>query len=219
MLVQYSGPVSQQVLDVWKPDWEYFLAKQDIIVVCADGRGTNARGTDWRAETYMNLGEKEAQDQVETAQYMASLSCVNAERIGIWGWSYGGYMTIRAMSEPQAVFCCGIAVAPVTDWNLYDSAYTERFMRRPQENEDGFNNASVIPRASNLHGRLLLCHGLADDNVHCQQAWKYVDALVEAGVQFDMQIYPDDNHFLRKRSNYAHLYNRKWEFLQQWLKK
>lgn len=216
--VQYSGPNSQQVLDVWKPDWEYFLAKEGIIVVCSDGRGTGARGKAWRALTYMNIGKLEAEDQVSTAMFMRSLPCVNTDKIGIWGWSYGGYMTICAMSEPEAVYCCGIAVAPVTDWELYDSAYTERFMRRPQENSN-YENASLLGRAANLSGRLLLCHGLADDNVHCQQAWKYVDALVAAGKQFDMQIYPDDNHFLRKRSNYKHLYMRKWQFLQQWLVK
>ncbi len=212
--VQYSGPESQQVLDVWKPDWEYFLAKQGVVVVCADPRGTGARGKAWRELTYMHLGELEAQDQVATAKYMASLSFVDPERIGIWGWSYGGYMTLRAMTEPEGVFCCGISVAPVTDWRLYDSGYTERFMQRVEDNDRGYDAASVITRAGRLHGRLLLCHGVADDNVHCQQSWKFVDALVQAGVQFDMQIYPDDNHFLRKRRNYSHLYLRKWEFLK-----
>ena len=212
--VQYSGPQSQQVLNTWRIDWEYFLASQGIIVVCADGRGTGARGKQWCNSTYMNLGQKEAEDQVAVAQYMQTLSYVKPDKIGIWGWSFGGYMTLRAMSEPQAVFCCGIAVAPVTDWRLYDSSYTERFMRRPQENESGYDNASVITRAKDLNGRLLICHGLADDNVHCQQTWKYIEALVQAGVQFDMQIYPDDNHFLRKRKNYQHLYHRKWEFLK-----
>lgn len=215
--VQYSGPASQQVLDVWKPDWEYFLAKQGIVVVCADPRGTAARGREWKERTYMNLGQLEAEDQVSTARYMSGFGFVDSGRIGIYGWSYGGYMSIRAMMEPDAVYRCGIAVAPVTDWRLYDSAYTERFMRHPEYNDGGYDNASLLSRAGSLNGRLLLCHGVADDNVHCQQAWKLVDALVEAGVQFDMQIYPDDNHFLRKRSNYRHLFCRKWNFLKQWL--
>ncbi len=215
--VQYSGPNSQQVVNRWKIDWEYFLATQGVIVVCVDGRGTGARGRDFRTSTYMNLGMQEAEDQVEVAKYMQSLPYVRKDRIGIWGWSYGGFMTILSMSQPEGIFACGIAVAPVTDWRLYDSGYTERFMRRPQVNEGGYDATDLSRLADNLQGRLLLVHGLADDNVHCQNAWKYIDALVDADKQFDMQIYPDDNHFLRKRNNYKHLYNRKWEFIQKWL--
>ncbi len=215
--VQYSGPNSQQVVDRWKVDWEYFLATQGMIVVCVDGRGTGARGRNFRTSTYMNLGVQEAEDQVSVAKYMQSLPYVRKDRIGIWGWSYGGFMTILSMSQPEGIFACGIAVAPVTDWRLYDSSYTERFMRRPQVNEGGYDATDLSKLADKLQGRLLLVHGLADDNVHCQNAWKYIDALVEADKQFDMQIYPDDNHFLRKRNNYKHLYNRKWEFVQKWL--
>ncbi len=212
--VQYSGPNSQQVVSRWKIDWEYFLATQGVIVVCVDGRGTGARGRDFRTSTYMNLGVQEAQDQVSVAKYMQSLPYVKKDKIGIWGWSYGGFMTILSMSQPEGVFACGIAVAPVTDWRLYDSGYTERFMRRPQVNEGGYDATDLSRLADKLQGRLLLVHGLADDNVHCQNAWKYIDALVEADKQFDMQIYPDDNHFLRKRNNYKHLYERKWEFIR-----
>ncbi len=215
--VQYSGPNSQQVVNRWKVDWEYFLATQGIIVVCVDGRGTGARGRDFRTSTYMNLGVQEAEDQVAVAKYMQSLPYIRKDKIGIWGWSYGGFMTILSMSQPEGIFACGIAVAPVTDWRLYDSSYTERFMRRPQVNEGGYDATDLSRLADKLQGRLLLVHGLADDNVHCQNAWKYIDALVEADKQFDMQIYPDDNHFLRKRNNYKHLYNSKWEFVQTWL--
>ncbi len=215
--VQYSGPNSQQVVNRWKIDWEYFLATQGVIVVCVDGRGTGARGRDFRTSTYMNLGVQEAEDQVSVAKYMQSLPYVRKDRIGIWGWSYGGFMTILSMSQPEGIFACGIAVAPVTDWRLYDSSYTERFMRRPQVNEGGYDATDLSRLADKLQGRLLLVHGLADDNVHCQNAWKYINALVEADKQFDMQIYPDDNHFLKKRNNYKHLYNRKWEFVQKWL--
>lgn len=211
--VQYSGPASQMVLDRWKVDWEYWLATQGMIVVCVDGRGTGARGRDFRVQTYMQIGQKEAEDQVSVASYMQSLPYVDKDRIGIWGWSYGGFMTLMSMSQPDAVFRCGIAVAPVTDFRLYDSAYTERFMRRPQANEGGYEACALPLMAEQLHGRLLLVHGLADDNVHCQNAWIYVDALVRAGKQFDMQIYPDDNHFLKKRSNYPHLYQRMADFL------
>ncbi len=213
--VQYSGPNSQQVVNRWKVDWEYFLATQGVIVVCVDGRGTGARGRDFRTSTYMNLGIQEAEDQVAVAKYMQGLPYVRKDKIGIWGWSYGGFMTILSMSQPEGIFACGIAVAPVTDWRLYDSGYTERFMRRPQSNEAGYDATDLSRLADKLQGRLLLVHGLADDNVHCQNAWKYIDALVEADKQFDMQIYPDDNHFLKKRNNYKHLYNRKWEFIKQ----
>lgn len=215
--VQYSGPASQMVLDRWKVDWEYFLSAEGVIVVCVDGRGTDGRGRQWRQQHYMHLGTVEPEDQVSVAHYMQSLPYVRPDRIGIWGWSFGGYMTLLSMSQPNSPFCCGISVAPVTDFRFYDSAYTERFMQRPQSNESAYDTASVLNKAENLQGRLLLVHGLADDNVHCQQTWNYVDALVRANKQFDMQIYPDDNHFLKKRNNYQHLYQRKWEFLQRYL--
>ncbi len=215
--VQYSGPASQMVYDRWKIDWEYFLAQQGIIVVCVDGRGTDARGRLWRQQYYKHVGTMEPQDQVSVAHYMQSLPYVRKDKIGIWGWSFGGYMTLLSMSQPNSPFCCGIAVAPVTDFRFYDSAYTERFMQRPQSNEKAYDDCSLLNKADQLQGRLLLVHGLADDNVHCQQTWQYINALVKANKQFDLQIYPDDNHFLRKRNNYQHLYQRKWEFLQHYL--
>lgn len=215
--IQYSGPSSQMVFDRWKIDWEYFLAEQGIIAVCVDGRGTDARGRLWRQQYYMHIGTMEPQDQIAVAHYMQSLPYVRPDKIGIWGWSFGGYMTILSMSQTDSPFCCGISVAPVTDFRFYDSAYTERFMQRPQNNEDAYNYCSLLNKPEQLKGRLLLVHGLADDNVHCQQTWLYIDALVKANKQFDLQIYPDDNHFLRKRNNLQHLYQRKWEFLQRYL--
>lgn len=212
--MQYSGPASQLVFDRWKIDWEYFLAEQGIIVVCVDGRGTDARGRLWRQQYYMHIGTMEPQDQIAVARHMQSLPYVRPDKIGIWGWSFGGYMTILSMSQSNSPFCCGIAVAPVTDFRFYDSAYTERFMQRPQNNEKAYNDCSLLNKAEQLKGKLLLVHGLSDDNVHCQQTWLYIDALVKANKQFELQIYPDDNHFLRKRNNYQHLYQRKWEFLQ-----
>lgn len=211
--VQYSGPASQQVLNRWRPDWEYYLSAEGYVVVCADGRGTGARGRQWREQTYMHIGVMEAQDQVSLARYMQTLPFVKSDRIGIWGWSYGGFMTILSMSQADSPFRCGISVAPVTDFRKYDSAYTERFMRTPQANEQGYLDIALPQMAERLQGRLLLVQGIADDNVHAQNAWLYVDALVRAGKQFDMQFYPDDNHFLRQRSNYEHLYRRKVEFL------
>ncbi len=212
--IQYSGPSSQLVYNRWRKDWEYLLAQQGYMVVCFDGRGTDCRGRAFRQQTYMNIGPREAQDQVAVAQYMAQQPFVDGSRIAIWGWSFGGYMSILAMSQPEKVFKCGIAVAPVTDFRLYDSGYTERFMRRPQENSSGYDLTNLSAIADRLNGRLLIIHGLADDNVHCQNTFKYVEALTNADKQFDMQIYPDDNHFLKKGNHYSHVYHRMVDFLK-----
>lgn len=213
---QYSGPASQSVQDKWSFDWEYFLALNGVLVVSVDGRGTDFRGTAFRNATYLELGIKETEDQVSAARYLQTLPFVKPDKIGIWGWSYGGFMALSCLCR-SSVFCCGIAVAPVTDWRFYDSAYTERFMRRPQVNESGYDQAALPPLAGALSGDLLLIHGLADDNVHCQHTFRMVDSLVEHNKMFEMQIYPDDNHFLRNRSNQTHVYQLKWHFLQQHL--
>ena len=215
VLMQYSGPGSQRVLNRWRKGFGHYLAQQGYVVINSDGRGTNARGRQWRNETYMRLGQKEADDQLSTARFAASLAFVDPERIAIIGWSYGGYQAIRTMSEKEdRLIKCGVAIAPVTDWRLYDTGYTERYMRRPQVNAKGYDQADLKQLASQLQGDLLIIHGLADDNVHAQNTMQYVDALVQAGKQFEMQIYPDDNHFLRKRSNYEHLHRRIMLFLK-----
>ena len=215
VLMQYSGPSSQRVLNRWRKGFGHYLAQQGYVVINSDGRGTNARGRQWRNETYMRLGQKEADDQLSTARFAASLAFVDPERIAIIGWSYGGYQAIRTMSEKEdRMIKCGVAIAPVTDWRLYDTGYTERYMRRPQVNAKGYDLADLKQMASQLQGDLLIVHGLADDNVHAQNTMQYVDALVQAGKQFEMQIYPDDNHFLRKRSNYEHLHRRIMTFLK-----
>lgn len=216
VMMQYSGPASQRVTDTWRKRFGHYLASQGYLVVCVDGRGTNARGRDWRNATYMELGVKEAEDQISAAMYLKTLSYVDGNRMAICGWSYGGYETLMCLSkQPELVWKCGIAVAPVTSWRLYDSAYTERYMRRPQVNEYGYEKADVINLAADLKGNLLLVHGLADDNVHVQQSWLYVDALVQAGKQFEMQMYVDDNHFLRNGKNYEHLHSRIMKFLEK----
>ena len=226
LMFHYSGPASQQVLNRWKISWEeYLAAKEGIICVCIDPRGTYARGRAFRNETYMHLGVREAEDQVAAAEWLQTLPFVDAERIGIWGWSYGGYATIRAMQicgiEPsltkdgKSPFAFGMAVAPVTDWRRYDSAYTERFMRRPQVNEDGYEDASAIKHATALQGNLLIVHGLSDDNVHPGNTLLFTDALTQAGMLYEMQVYPDDNHFLRKRNNQRHVYQRLLKFLKE----
>ena len=215
-MMQYSGPASQRVTDTWRKRFGHYLASQGYMVVCVDGRGTNARGRAWRNATYMELGVKEAEDQISAAMYLKTLSYVDGDRMAICGWSYGGYETLMCLSkQPALVWKCGIAIAPVTSWRLYDSAYTERYMRRPQVNEYGYEKADVINLAADLKGNLLLVHGLADDNVHVQQSWLYVDALVQAGKQFEMQMYVDDNHFLRNGNNYEHLHQRIMTFLEK----
>ena len=219
VMMQYSGPASQRVTDTWRKRFAHYLASQGYLVVCADGRGTNARGRAWRNATYMELGVKEAEDQISVARYLKTLPYVDASRLALCGWSYGGYQTLMCLSKQggETIWQCGIAIAPVTSWRLYDSAYTERYMRRPQVNEFGYDKADVMQLAGDLTGNLLLVHGLADDNVHAQQSWLYVDALVQAGKQFEMQFYPDDNHFLRNRSNYEHLHRRIMLFLNKQL--
>ena len=226
LMFHYSGPASQQVLNRWRIDWEeYLAAKEDVVCVCIDPRGTYARGRAFRNETYMQLGIREAEDQVAAAQHLQSLPFVDARRVGIWGWSYGGYATIMSLSacginpslapDRKSPFAFGMAVAPVTDWRLYDSAYTERFMRRPQVNESGYKDGSAIEHATALQGNLLIIHGMADDNVHVRNTLLYAEALTQAGKQFEMQLIPDDNHFLRKRSNYRFVYQRLLKFLKE----
>ena len=214
---QYSGPGSQMVTDAFSVSWETFMAAQGYVVVCVDGRGTGGRGADFEKCTYLNLGVKEARDQVETALYLGSLPYVDKNRIGIWGWSFGGYMTLMSMSEGTPVFKAGVAVAAVTDWNYYDTVYGERFMRTPQENAEGYKASSAFTRADKLHGRLLLVHGMADDNVHFQNCAEYAEHLVQLGKQFDMQVYTNRNHGIFGGNTRMHLYTRLTEFFNQWL--
>lgn len=215
VLMQYSGPASQQVLDRWRKRFGHYLASIGYVVVNADPRGTDCRGRAWRNMTYLNLGEKEAEDQLSMAQYMAQQPYVDAARIAMVGWSYGGYQTIRTMCEQDnELIKCGIAVAPVTDWRLYDSGYTERYMQRPQVNDRGYEDASLLNKAANLKGHLLIVHGLSDDNVHVQNTWLLTEALVDAGKQFDMQVYVDDNHFMKHGKHYRHLHDKMVAFLK-----
>lgn len=214
LMFQYSGPGSQQVLDNFKISWETYMASQGYIVVCVDGRGTGGRGADFAKCTYLNLGVKEAKDQVETALYLGRQSYVDKNRIGIWGWSYGGYMTIMSMSEGTPVFKAGVAVAPVTDWNYYDTVYGERFMRTPKENTEGYKVSSAFTRAEKLHGNLLIVHGMADDNVHFQNCAEYAEHLVQIGKQFDMQVYTNRNHGIFGGNTRLHLYTKLTNFFK-----
>lgn len=213
LMVQYSGPNSQEVQDKWKIDWEFYLATKGYVVACIDGRGTGARGAEFRKCTYQQLGILETKDQVEGAHYLGQQSFIDKNRIGIWGWSYGGYMTLMCMSTGEKVFKAGIAVAPVSDWRFYDSAYTERFMRTPQQNFNGYDLSSALLRAGILEGNLLIIHGTADDNVHPQNTMLYIDKLVSADKQFEMQLYTDKNHSILGKQTRHHLYTRMSEFL------
>ncbi len=219
ILFQYSGPGSQQVVDSWNTGnmggmaYEQYLASLGFISVCVDGRGTGGRGADFEKQTYLRLGQMEAADQVEVASYVGSLPYIDAERIGIWGWSFGGYCTLMAMSEGKPTFKAGVAVAPVTNYRYYDSIYTERFMRTPKENPDGYDDCPVS-RASKLNGKLLLCHGLADDNVHFRNTAEYTEALVEAGKDFKELTYTNRNHGIAGGKTREHLFGQITQWFQ-----
>ncbi|GHT78768.1 peptidase S9 [Bacteroidia bacterium] len=214
VMIQYSGPNSQEVLDGYKMDWYYFLAEQGFVVASIDGRGTGARGEHFRKCTYLKLGLLEADDQIAGANYLKNLDFIDKNRIAIWGWSYGGYVTLMSMSRGNGVFKAGIAIAPVTDWNFYNSIYTERFMRTPNENFANYKLSSPLQFANQLKGNLLLVHGTSDDNVHYLNTLYYAEALVDAGINFDMQIYSGKNHSLLGAKTRYHLYNRIINFLK-----
>ena len=208
---QYSGPGSQQVTDSWSAGsmgqggaFDSYLAQQGFIVVSVDGRGTGGRGADFEKCTYLNIGDLESKDQVEAALYLGSLPFVDKDRIGIWGWSYGGFNTLMSMSEGRGVFRAGVAIAPPTSWRFYDSIYTERYMRTPKENPDGYD-VNPIVRAHKLHGALLLCHGTADDNVHPQNSYEYAEALVQADKDFRELYYTNRNHSIYGGNTRNHL--------------
>lgn len=215
LMIQYSGPDSQQVIDRFGVDWVHYLTTQGYVVACVDGRGTGARGQDFRKCTYMNLGIMESDDQIAAARYFGSLPYIDSQSISIWGWSYGGYNVLMCLSRSNGVFKSGIAIAPVTDWRFYDSVYTERFMRTPQQNVSGYDKGSPIRLANDLQGRLLLIHGSADDNVHYQNTMEYASALIKADKQFDMFVFPDLNHSILGVGNRNFLYTKVIDFLKQ----
>ena len=214
IVMHYSGPASQRVLNRWRKRFEYALVEQGYAVLIVDTRGSDCKGRAWRNETYMSLGQKEAEDLIMAANEMAKRPDIDGEHMAIMGWSYGGYETLYTMSQKNHPFKAAVAIAPVTDWKLYDSAYTERYMRRPQVNPRGYEEASLLNKAKDLTGNVLIIHGTADDNVHVQHTMQYIAALVRADKQFEMQLYPDDNHFLRKGNNASHMHNRILTFLK-----
>lgn len=193
-MTQYSGPGSQQVADRWGVSWEAALVQEGYIVVCVDPRGTGFRGAEFRKCTYRNLGYLECSDQIDAAKYLGTLPYVDAARIGIYGWSYGGFMALNCILKGNDVFKMAIAVAPVTSWRFYDSIYTEIYNGLPQDNPEGYDQNSPIFFADRLKGKLLIAHGTADDNVHVQNTMEMTDRLTRAGKDFDMLIYSDNNH-------------------------
>ena len=215
IIMHYSGPASQRVLNRWRKKFEYALVEAGYAVLIVDPRGSDCKGRAWRNETYMSLGQKEAEDLIAAANYMARRADIDGSRMALLGWSYGGYETLFTMSQKNHPFKAGVAIAPVTDWRLYDSAYTERYMRRPQVNDRGYEEASLLNRAADLTGEVLIIHGTGDDNVHVQHTMQYIDALVRANKQFEMQLYPDDNHHLRNGNNAQHMHERILRFLEK----
>ncbi len=218
VMTQYSGPNSQSVADSWRGiGWENYLAQEGFLVVCVDPRGTAARGEDFRKITYMQLGRYESDDMVEAARYISTQPFVDKNNIAIFGWSYGGFMVLLTMEKGGELFKAGISVAPVTSYRFYDSVYTERYMRTPKENQQGYDENAPLNHASDIKGRLLIVHGSADDNVHAQNTYEFTEKMVQAGVQFDMAIYTNRNHSISGGNTTMHLYTKMTDFLKQQL--
>jgi dipeptidyl-peptidase-4 len=217
-MIQYSGPGSQQVVNGWGSSNEYWfmmLSQQGYIVACVDGRGTGFKGADFKKVTQKQLGKYEVEDQIDAAKVIGNYPYVDKSRIGIWGWSYGGFMASNCILKGNDVFKMAIAVAPVTNWRFYDSVYTERYMQTPQENPGGYDENSPINHVNKLKGKFLLIHGSADDNVHVQNSMQMMEALIQANKQFDSQIYPDKDHGIRGGKTSIQLYNKMTTFIKE----
>ncbi|ARV06550.1 S9 family peptidase [Polaribacter sp. SA4-10] len=223
LMFQYSGPGSQQVGNRWNGSndyWHNMLAQTGIIVVCVDGRGTGLKGRDFKKVTQKELGKYEVDDQIAAAKKLAARSYIDNNNIGIWGWSYGGFMSTNCLLKGNDIFTTAIAVAPVTSWRFYDSVYTERYMQTPQENASGYDDNSPINYADKLKGKYLLVHGTGDDNVHVQNTYRMVNALVTANKQFDLAIFPDRTHGIYEgRGTRLNLYTKMTNFIQENLNK
>ncbi|WP_378181446.1 S9 family peptidase [Aquimarina sp. SS2-1] len=217
-MYQYSGPGSQQVKNSWNRAndyWYMMLAQQGYMVVCVDGRGTGFKGAKFKKVTQNDLGNLEVQDQIAVAKQLGALPYIDASRIGIWGWSYGGFMSSNCLFKAPDTFKMGIAVAPVTSWRFYDTIYTERYLMTPQENAKGYDDNSPINFVDGLKGKYLLVHGSADDNVHVQNTMRLIEALVQKNKQFDWAIYPDKNHGIYGGNTRLHLYTKMTNFIKE----
>ncbi|MBT8261807.1 MAG: S9 family peptidase [Bacteroidia bacterium] len=221
-MYQYSGPGSQNVANRWggaNDYWHQMLAQQGYIIACVDGRGTGLKGRDFKKMTQKELGKFEVEDQVAAAEKLGVLPYIDENRIGIWGWSYGGFMSSNCLFQAPETFSMAIAVAPVTSWRFYDTIYTERYMQTPQENPEGYDNNSPITHVDGLKGDFLLVHGSADDNVHVQNTMRLVEALVQADKNFEWMVYPDKNHGIYGGNTRLHLYKKMTRFIQESLGK
>tara|TARA_B110000008_G_scaffold88164_1_gene90211 strand:+ start:750 stop:2912 length:2163 start_codon:yes stop_codon:yes gene_type:complete len=217
LLFQYSGPGSQQVTNRWGNNrdlWHKMLTQKGYIIACVDGRGTGFKGEHFKKMTYMKLGKLETQDQISVAKKLSKLPYIDEDRTGIWGWSYGGYMATHSLLLGNDVFEMAIAVAPVTNWRFYDTIYTERFMRTPQENPEGYDLNSPINYTDRLKGKYLLIHGSGDDNVHVQNSMRIIQALIDSNKQFEWMIYPDKNHGIYGGNTQIHLYSKMTNFIK-----
>lgn len=218
IMYQYSGPGSQSVLNQWSLNWMSYAADHGFIVVCADGRGTACRGMNFMQCVYRDLGHYETIDQVNTARYLATLPYVDSKRIGIFGWSYGGYEALMCASADGCPFAAAVAVAPVTDWRYYDTVYAERYMLTPQQNDLGYNTSAPIKHVKTMDIPLLIMHGTADDNVHIFNSYQYVSALQSEGRLCDMLVFPNMNHSINHCGNQALVYAKTFNFFNEKLK-
>ena len=212
----YGGPGSQKVLNRYEGNnfyWYQMLAQKGYVIACVDNRGTGGKGAEFKKMTYKELGKYETIDQIDAAKYFGSLNYIDEKRIGIQGWSYGGYMSSLAITKGADVFNLAVAVAPVTNWRYYDNIYTERYMQTPQENPSGYDENSPINHVEKLKGKYLLIHGTADDNVHVQNTYEMSSALVRANKQFDLFVYPDKNHGIYGKNTRYHLYKKITNFI------
>jgi dipeptidyl-peptidase-4 len=217
-MYQYSGPGSQQVANRWGGSndyWHQMLAQEGFIIACVDGRGTGLKGRDFKKVTQKELGKFEVEDQIAAAQKLGRLAYIDENRIGIWGWSYGGFMSSNCLFQGADTFAMAIAVAPVSSWRFYDTIYTERYMETPQENASGYDENSPISHVDKLKGDFLLVHGSADDNVHAQNTMRLVEALVQADKDFDWAVYPDKNHGIYGGNTRLHLYKKMTQFIKE----
>ena len=217
-MTQYSGPGSQSVANSWgggNDYWFQMLAQDGYIIVCVDPRGTGLKGRDFKKMTQNELGKYEVEDQIAAAQKLGERPYIDADRIGIWGWSYGGFMSSNCLFQSPDTFAMAIAVAPVTSWRFYDSIYTERYMTTPQENPSGYDDNSPLSHVDGLKGKFLLVHGSADDNVHFQNSMRLIEALVQANKQFDWAVYPDKNHSIYGGNTRLHLYTKMTDFIKE----
>ncbi|MBT8267740.1 MAG: S9 family peptidase, partial [Bacteroidia bacterium] len=219
-LTQYSGPGSQSVSNRWNGTndyWFQMLAQKGYIIACIDGRGTGYKGAEFKKVTQKELGKYEVEDQIEAVRILGQRSYIDESRIGIWGWSYGGFMSSNCLFKGNDVFKMAIAVAPVTSWRFYDTIYTERYMTTPQENPSGYDDNSPINHVDKLKGDFLLIHGGGDDNVHVQNTMRMVEALIQADKQFEWMIYPDRNHGIYGGNTRLHLYKKMTDFIDETL--